>query len=97
MISFIAAMFATAFTFWNLKDFSDIFWMIPLMGFCQLSLFGGYAIYLARTVPDASTQHRHVLLLQRWPLRGCHRTAVARPADQPRLRGSSQSRCVMPA
>lgn len=51
LVSFIAAMFATAFTFWNLKDFSDIFWMIPLMGFCQLSLFGGYAIYLPELFP----------------------------------------------
>ena len=50
-ISFVAAMAATAFTFWNLKDFSDIFWMIPLMGFCQLSLFGGYAIYLPELFP----------------------------------------------
>jgi MFS family permease len=50
-ISFVAAMGATAFTFWNLKDFSDIFWMIPLMGFCQLALFGGYAIYLPELFP----------------------------------------------
>lgn len=50
-ISFIAAMGATAFTFWNLTTFSDIFWMIPLMGFCQLSLFGGYAIYLPELFP----------------------------------------------
>jgi MFS family permease len=50
-ISFVAAMLATAYTFWNLKDFSDIFWMIPLMGFCQLSLFGGYAIYLPELFP----------------------------------------------
>jgi MFS family permease len=50
-VSFIAAMLATAFTFWNLKTFSDIFWMIPLMGFCQLSLFGGYAIYLPELFP----------------------------------------------
>lgn len=50
-IAFIAAMAATAFTFWNLKDFSDIFWMIPLMGFCQLALFGGYAIYLPELFP----------------------------------------------
>src|ERR1700691_2381110 len=42
---FLAAMFATAFTFWKLQNFSDIFWMTPLMGFCQLSLFGGFAIY----------------------------------------------------
>jgi MFS family permease len=50
-IGFVAAMLSTAFTFWNLKDFSDIFWMIPIMGFCQLSLFGGYAIYLPELFP----------------------------------------------
>jgi MFS family permease len=49
--AFLAAMAATAFTFWNLNDFTDIFWMIPLMGFCQLSLFGGYAIYLPELFP----------------------------------------------
>src|SRR5581483_4637750 len=50
-ISFVAAMLATAFTFWNLRTFSDIFWMIPIMGFCQLALFGGYAIYLPELFP----------------------------------------------
>jgi MFS family permease len=50
-VSFIAAMGMTAFTFWRLKDFVDIFWMIPLMGFCQLALFGGYAIYLPELFP----------------------------------------------
>jgi len=50
-IAFVAAMLSTAYTFWNLNTFSDIFWMIPLMGFCQLSLFGGYAIYLPELFP----------------------------------------------
>lgn len=50
-MSFVAAMLATAFTFWNLKSFRDLFWMIPLMGFCQLALFGGYAIYLPELFP----------------------------------------------
>jgi MFS family permease len=50
-ISFIAAMAITAYTFWNLRALSDIFWMIPLMGFAQLSLFGGYSIYLAELFP----------------------------------------------
>ena len=50
-ISFIAAMLATAYTFWNLRTLSDIFWMIPMMGFTQLSLFGGYAIYLPELFP----------------------------------------------
>ncbi len=49
--SYAAAMAVTAFTFWNLKNFSDIFWMIPVMGFCQLSLFGGFAIYLPELFP----------------------------------------------
>ena len=43
-ISYVAALVVTAYTFWNLK-------MIPLMGFCQLSLFGGYAIYLPELFP----------------------------------------------
>ena len=31
--------------------FSQIFWMIPIMGFCQLALFGGYAIYFPELFP----------------------------------------------
>jgi MFS family permease len=50
-ITFVAAMVSTAFTFWFLKDFSDIFWMIPIMGFCQIALFGGYAIYFPELFP----------------------------------------------
>lgn len=50
-VSFVAAMAATSATFWFLDDFSEIFWMIPLMGFSQLALFGGYAIYLPELFP----------------------------------------------
>jgi MFS family permease len=50
-IGFLAAMGTTAYTFWNLKAISDIFWMVPLMGFAQLALFGGYAIYLPELFP----------------------------------------------
>jgi MFS family permease len=50
-VSFVAAMLMTAFTFWQLKEISQIFWMIPLMGFTQLALFGGYAIYLPELFP----------------------------------------------
>ncbi len=50
-ISFLAAMIVTAYTFWNLRYISEIFWMVPLMGFCQLALFGGYAIYFAELFP----------------------------------------------
>ncbi|GAC1467692.1 MAG: MFS transporter [Isosphaeraceae bacterium] len=50
-LSFLLAMGATAMTFWFLDDFTDVYWMIPLMGFCQLSLFGGYAIYFPELFP----------------------------------------------
>ncbi len=50
-ISFVLAMVSTALTFWYLDQFSEIFWMIPIMGFCQLSLFGGYAIYFPELFP----------------------------------------------
>jgi MFS family permease len=50
-ISFVLAMLSTAFVFWNLQTVSDIFWMIPIMGFCQLALFGGYAIYFPELFP----------------------------------------------
>ena len=50
-LTFSAAMVVTAYTFWNLKDFADIFWMVPAMGFTQLALFGGYAIYLPELFP----------------------------------------------
>ena len=44
-------MLSTALTFWFLQDFRDIFWMVPLMGFCQLAIFGGYAIYFPELFP----------------------------------------------
>jgi MFS family permease len=50
-VSLVGAMLATAFTFWKLSERSQVFWMIPLMDFAQLSLFGGYAIYLPELFP----------------------------------------------
>jgi MFS family permease len=50
-IGFLSAMCITAYTFWNLRAIGDIFWMVPLMGFSQLALFGGYAIYLPELFP----------------------------------------------
>ncbi len=51
LAAFLAAMVITCFTFWKLSTFSDIFWMIPLMGFAQIALFGGYAIYFPELFP----------------------------------------------
>jgi MFS family permease len=50
-IAFVLAMLSTAMVFWFLKDFSQIFWMVPIMGFCQLALFAGYAIYFPELFP----------------------------------------------
>jgi MFS family permease len=50
-VFFVLAMLSTAGTFWFLRTRADIFWMIPVMGFCQLALFGGYAIYLPELFP----------------------------------------------
>jgi MFS family permease len=48
---FITAGLATAGVFLYLKEWSDILWMIPIMGFFQLAIFGGYAIYLPELFP----------------------------------------------
>jgi MFS family permease len=50
-IAFLLAMGSTILTFSMLTTFSQVFWMIPLMGFCQLTLFGGYAIYFPELFP----------------------------------------------
>jgi MFS family permease len=50
-IAFVLAMVSTAGGFWFLDDRSDIFWMIPIMGFCQFAAFSGYAIYFPELFP----------------------------------------------
>jgi MFS family permease len=50
-IAFILAMLSTMLVFGFMDDRSQVFWMIPIMGFCQLSLFGGYAIYFPELFP----------------------------------------------
>jgi MFS family permease len=50
-ICFVLALVSTAGVFWFLETLAQVFWMIPIMGFCQLSLFGGYAIYFPELFP----------------------------------------------
>jgi hypothetical protein len=50
-VAFVLALLSTVMVFGYLTEFSQIFWMIPLMGFCQLALFGGYAIYFPELFP----------------------------------------------
>jgi MFS family permease len=47
----VLSMIATAATFWFLNALWQIFVLIPIMGFCQLALFGGYAIYFPELFP----------------------------------------------
>ena len=53
-ISFVLALVATAGTFWFLGrvgGYPGALAMLFVMGFCQLSLFGGYAIYFPELFP----------------------------------------------
>ena len=50
-ISFVLAMLSSAAGFWFLNDRSHIFWLLPIMGLCQFSLFAGYAIYFPELFP----------------------------------------------
>lgn len=50
-IAFVSALAATASTFWFYREASQTFWLIPIMGFCQLSVFAVYAIYLPELFP----------------------------------------------
>ena len=50
-MAFLAAGLSTAAVFLFLKDVSQLFWLVPIMGFCQLSLFSGYAIYFPELFP----------------------------------------------
>ncbi len=53
-IFFVLAMLSTAFTFWfmgKLFGLYDVFLFVTVMGFCQIALFGGYAIYLPELFP----------------------------------------------
>jgi MFS family permease len=50
-LAFLAAFVSTLAVFWFLQEFWQIWVMVPVMGFCQLSLFAGYAIYFPELFP----------------------------------------------
>lgn len=51
IISFLLAYFVSMFVFGTMDSPSEIYWMIPLLGFAQLSVFGGFAIYFPELFP----------------------------------------------
>ena len=50
-VCFVAALASTTCVFYFLDDFHEVFWMLPIMGCCVLSLFAGYAIYFPELFP----------------------------------------------
>lgn len=46
MIGFTSALVITVLVYWRLQSPADAYWMMPLMGAAQLSVFAGYSIYL---------------------------------------------------
>ena len=49
--SFILCLIITMFVFYSLETETQAYWMLPLMGFAQLSVFGGYSIYFPELFP----------------------------------------------
>jgi MFS family permease len=49
--AFILCLVITIFVFNSLRSGADAYWMLPMMGFAQLSVFGGYSIYFPELFP----------------------------------------------
>jgi hypothetical protein len=52
-LGFAAALGVTLLTYWKLNSPADAYWMMPLMGAAQLSVFAGFAIYLPELFPSS--------------------------------------------
>jgi MFS family permease len=50
-IALLSAFVTTVYVFATLQHMWQIFVLVPIMGFCQLSLFGGYAVYFPELFP----------------------------------------------
>jgi MFS family permease len=50
-VAFVLAAASTVMVFLFMDDRTDVYWMLIVMGICQLSLFGGYAIYFPELFP----------------------------------------------
>lgn len=52
LVGFLAALATTLFAYWKMSSPQDAYWMMPLMGAGQLSVFAGFAIYLPELFPS---------------------------------------------
>ena len=46
LCGFTSALVVTLFVYWKMSTPTDAYWMMPLMGAAQLSVFAGFSIYL---------------------------------------------------
>ena len=51
-LGFSSALIITFLVYWKMSSPSDAYWMMPLMGMAQLSVFAGFAIYLPELFPS---------------------------------------------
>jgi hypothetical protein len=51
LAGFIMCLGTTVFVFNNLHSASDAYWMLPMVGFASMSVFGGYSIYFPELFP----------------------------------------------
>ncbi len=51
-LGFSAALIVTFLVYWKMNSPLDAYWMMPLMGMAQLSVFAGFAIYLPELFPS---------------------------------------------
>ncbi|PWU10924.1 MAG: hypothetical protein C5B50_24465 [Verrucomicrobia bacterium] len=51
LAAFIFCLGAVSYVFYSLKTSSDVYWMLPLLGFATLSCFAGYSIYFPELFP----------------------------------------------
>jgi MFS family permease len=49
--SYLVAFVSTVFTFSSLRTATDVYWMMPLLGFSISSVYGGYAVYFPELFP----------------------------------------------
>jgi len=50
-LAFLFCLVSVAYVFYGLETESDVYWMLPVMGFATLSVFAGYSIYFPELFP----------------------------------------------
>lgn len=51
-LGYLAALVTTMLVYWKMSSPLEAYWMMPLMGAAQLSVFAGFAIYLPELFPS---------------------------------------------